>query len=61
MHTLGGTQQESIINESGHYTLILRSRKPEAKKCKKREEEERKKEKGEEERDDGKRADGRVV
>ena len=35
MHTLGGTQQVSIINESGLYSLILRSRKPEAKKFKK--------------------------
>lgn len=33
--TLGGTQQVSIINESGLYSLILRSRKPEAKKFKK--------------------------
>lgn len=32
--TLGGTQQVSIINESGLYSLILRSRKPEAKKFK---------------------------
>lgn len=35
MHTLGGIQQVSIINESGLYSLILRSRKPEAKKFKK--------------------------
>lgn len=35
MDTLGGTQRLSIINESGLYSLILRSRKPEAKKFKK--------------------------
>ena len=29
--TLGGEQEVQIINESGFYTLILRSRKPEAK------------------------------
>ena len=34
-HTLGGDQQLTIINESGLYSLILRSRKPEAKAFKK--------------------------
>lgn len=29
--TLGGEQDVTIINESGLYTLILRSNKPEAK------------------------------
>ena len=33
--TLGGNQQLSTINESGLYSLILTSRKPEAKKFKK--------------------------
>ncbi len=33
--TLGGNQELSIINESGLYSLILTSRKPEAKKFKK--------------------------
>ncbi len=33
--TLGGTQDLRVINESGLYTLILRSNKPEAKKFKK--------------------------
>lgn len=32
MTTLGGKQEMSIINESGLYALILRSRKPEARK-----------------------------
>jgi len=35
IHTLGGSQQMTIINESGLYSLILGSRKPEAKKFKK--------------------------
>lgn len=35
MNTPGGNQQLSIINESGLYSLILTSRKPEAKKFKK--------------------------
>ena len=35
IYTPGGPQQVSIINESGLYSLILRSRKPEAKKFKK--------------------------
>ena len=30
--TLGGKQQISVVNESGLYALVLRSRKPEAKK-----------------------------
>ena len=30
--TPGGTQQVSVVNESGLYSLVLRSRKPEAKK-----------------------------
>lgn len=30
--TLGGKQQVSVVNESGLYALVLRSRKPEAKK-----------------------------
>lgn len=33
--TLGGTQQVGIVNESGLYSLILGSRKPEAKRFKK--------------------------
>ena len=33
--TLGGNQKMTIINESGLYTLILRSNKPEAKRFKK--------------------------
>jgi len=33
--TLGGKQEMRIINESGLYSLILRSRKPEAKAFKK--------------------------
>lgn len=35
MHTPGGMQDLTIINESGLYSLILRSSKPEAKKFKK--------------------------
>lgn len=35
MHTLGGPQEMGIINESGLYSLILGSRKPEAKRFKK--------------------------
>ena len=35
IHTLGGEQQMSIINESGLYSLVLGSRKPEAKPFKK--------------------------
>lgn len=35
LRTLGGDQQLTIINESGLYSLILRSRKPEAKAFKK--------------------------
>lgn len=31
VHTPGGVQQVTVINESGLYSLILRSRKPEAK------------------------------
>lgn len=31
IYTLGGNQKVSIINEPGLYSLILRSRKPEAK------------------------------
>lgn len=31
VHTLGGDQEVSSVSESGLYTLILRSRKPEAK------------------------------
>lgn len=31
MHTPGGDQQVSIVNEPGLYSLVLRSRKPEAK------------------------------
>jgi anti-repressor protein len=31
MHTLGGPQQVLVVNEPGLYSLILRSRKPEAK------------------------------
>lgn len=34
MRTLGGIQEISIINESGLYSLILRSKKPEAKQFK---------------------------
>ena len=34
-HTLGGPQEVTIINESGLYSLILTSRKPEAKRFKK--------------------------
>lgn len=34
MRTLGGDQEVSIINESGLYSLILRSKKPEAKEFK---------------------------
>ena len=30
--TLGGAQQTSVVNESGLYALVLRSRKPEARK-----------------------------
>ena len=33
--TLGGAQDISVINESGLYTLIMRSNKPEAKKFRK--------------------------
>lgn len=32
--TLGGTQEMTVINESGLYSLILTSRKPEAKRFK---------------------------
>lgn len=35
IHTLGGTQQMTIISESGLYSLILGSRKPSAKRFKK--------------------------
>ena len=35
MTTLGGVQEMTVINESGLYSLILRSRKPEAKRFKK--------------------------
>jgi prophage antirepressor-like protein len=35
MHTLGGDQDLTVINESGLYSLILRSRRPEAKVFKK--------------------------
>ena len=35
IHTLGGDQQMTVINESGLYSLILTSRKPEAKRFKK--------------------------
>lgn len=35
MDTLGGTQQLQTINESGLYSLVLRSRKPQAKAFKK--------------------------
>ena len=31
VHTLGGTQEMSVVSESGLYRLIFRSRKPEAK------------------------------
>ena len=34
MYTLGGKQEVSIISESGLYSLILKSRKPEAKEFK---------------------------
>lgn len=34
-YTLGGEQQQSSINESGLYSLVLSSRKPEAKRFKK--------------------------
>lgn len=33
-HTPGGPQQKATVNESGLYSLILRSRKPEAKRFK---------------------------
>lgn len=33
--TLGGSQKVTIINESGLYSLVLRSRKPEAKEFRK--------------------------
>lgn len=35
IHTLGGPQDMTVINESGLYSLILGSRKPEAKRFKK--------------------------
>jgi hypothetical protein len=35
VHTLGGTQKVSVINESGLYSLIIRSRKPEARRFRK--------------------------
>lgn len=35
VRTLGGNQELTIVNESGLYSLILRSRKPEAKRFKK--------------------------
>ena len=35
LRTLGGTQELQVINESGLYSAILKSRKPEAKKFKK--------------------------
>lgn len=35
VYTLGGNQEVTIINESGLYSLILRSKKPEAKQFKK--------------------------
>ncbi|HFK1499685.1 prophage antirepressor [Bacillus sp. UMTAT18] len=35
MDTLGGSQEFSVINESGLYSLILKSRKPQAKQFKK--------------------------
>lgn len=35
IHTLGGAQHMTVINESGLYSLILSSRKPEAKRFKK--------------------------
>ena len=35
IHTLGGNQEMTMINESGLYSLILTSRKPEAKTFKK--------------------------
>lgn len=34
MQTLGGSQEMTIISEAGLYSLILRSRKPEAKRFK---------------------------
>ena len=34
VHTLGGNQKLSVINESGLYAAILKSRKPEAKRFK---------------------------
>lgn len=34
VHTLGGDQMVTVINEAGLYSLILRSRKPEAKQFK---------------------------
>ena len=36
LQTPGGPQEMAIINESGLYTLIMRSNKPEAKKFRKR-------------------------
>lgn len=36
IYTLGGPQEMTIISESGLYTLIMRSNKPEAKKFRKR-------------------------
>ena len=35
MRSLGGNQKMTIVNESGLYSLIFRSRKPEAKEFKK--------------------------
>lgn len=35
VQTLGGPQSVIVINESGLYSAVLRSRKPEAKKFKK--------------------------
>ncbi|MCG9054735.1 Bro-N domain-containing protein [Laribacter hongkongensis] len=35
VRTLGGEQELTIVNESGLYSLVLRSRKPEAKRFKK--------------------------
>lgn len=35
VYTLGGNQEMTVINESGLYSLILTSRKPEAKTFKK--------------------------
>lgn len=34
IHTLGGQQQVAVVNETGLYTLVLGSRKPEAKRFK---------------------------